>query len=91
MRQLGFASGVALMSAVLRTRIEANLLAPAASAGIVDPAEELIGSATLAAYADCFSMMAWAAIAVSPGILVFRAASPAEGSVVPNETAASVD
>jgi DHA2 family multidrug resistance protein len=90
-RQLGFASGVALMSAVLRTRIEANLLAPAASAGIVDPAEELIGSATLAAYADCFSMMAWAAIAVSPGILVFRAASPAEGSVVPNETAASVD
>src|SRR5206468_5649135 len=41
LRQLGFASGIALMTAVLRSRVEANLLAlsgPAVSTGASPPA-----------------------------------------------------
>ena len=71
-RQLGFASGVALMSAVLRTRIDANVLALGA-AGVVGSTEQLANAAVMGAYADCFGMMALAAIVISPGILVFRA------------------
>jgi len=74
LRQLGFASGIALMTAVLRSRVEANLLAlsgPAVSTGASPPA--FPGDlATLHAYAQCFNMMAIAALVVSPGILLFR-------------------
>ena len=72
-RQLGFASGVALMSAVLRTRIEPNILALSAAADGIGGTEQVMNVATLAAYTDCFGMMALAAIAVSPGVLLFRA------------------
>jgi DHA2 family multidrug resistance protein len=72
-RQLGFASGVALMSAVLRTKIDANLLTLGADASVAGSMEQLANAAALGAYAGCFGMMAVAAIAVSPGILVFRA------------------
>jgi MFS transporter, DHA2 family, multidrug resistance protein len=77
-RQLGFASGVALMSAVLRTRISANLAAVGNSAGMVGSAQQQADAATLAAYSDCFGIMALAAIAVIPGVLVFRVATPAD-------------
>jgi DHA2 family multidrug resistance protein len=74
LRQLGFASGVALMTAVFRLRLDANLLAltaPAGGAGTSAPAH-IVDLATLRAYAQCFNMMAVAAMLVSPGILLFR-------------------
>ena len=77
LRQLGFASGVALMSAVLRVRLDENLLA-SATAGSVPATEASVNAASLSAYADCFGMMALAAIAVSPGILIFGTTRSAE-------------
>src|ERR1044071_3515398 len=77
LRPLGFASGVALMSAVLRVRLDENLLA-SATAGSVPATEASVNAASLSAYADCFGMMALAAIAVSPGILIFGTTRSAE-------------
>jgi DHA2 family multidrug resistance protein len=68
-RQLGFASGIALMSAVLRTRIDANQLGTSGDKG---GPEQLVEIASLQAYDDCFLWMAVAAIAVLPGVLLFR-------------------
>jgi MFS transporter, DHA2 family, multidrug resistance protein len=62
LRQLGCASGLALMSAVLQLKIS----------GTPQPTPTVAG-AELQAYADCFRMMAIAAIVVMPGILLFRA------------------
>jgi DHA2 family multidrug resistance protein len=71
LRQLGCASGLALMSAVLQMKI--------AAAGRLG---QVVAGAELHAYADCFRMMAIAAIVVMPVILLFRAdraAKPATG------------
>jgi DHA2 family multidrug resistance protein len=68
LRQLGSASGVALMTAVLRVRLDAHL---SGFAGAAIPAPRL-NAASLEAYADCFRMMAIAALVVSPGVLLFR-------------------
>jgi len=67
LRQLGCAGGLALMSAVLQLKI----------AGAAHPAPP-VGGAELQAYADCFRMMAIAAIVVMPGILLFRAGRVAQ-------------
>jgi DHA2 family multidrug resistance protein len=74
LRQLGLASGIALMTAVLRTRVQANLVGLSASAGGAgaNPPASLTDIATLHAYAQCFNMMAIASMVVSPGILLFR-------------------
>ena len=73
LRQLGLASGIALMTAVLRTRVEANLAGLSGSAGAgANPPASLTDIATLHAYAQCFNMMAIASMVVSPGILLFR-------------------
>ena len=73
LRQLGCASGVALMTAVLHYRLSANLIAFGAPAGggASLPAD-LASLATLRAYTGCFNLMAIAAMAVSPGILLLR-------------------
>jgi hypothetical protein len=47
--------------------LSAGLAAPGAL-----PPSRLVEGATLQAYADCFRMMAIAAIVVMPGILLFR-------------------
>ena len=73
LRQIGYASGVALMTVVLGLRI-ASELAVLAPQGGAEPALEKL--ATLNAYADCFRMMAVAALLVIPGILLFRVADP---------------
>jgi hypothetical protein len=74
LRQLGCASGVALMTAVLRAQVDANLSELAANAN--DPSAalsgQLIGSATLGAYSTCFRAMAVAVLIVAPGIWLFR-------------------
>lgn len=61
LRQLGFASGVALMTAVLRAKIGAYFDDPAAAP-----------TATLLAYRDCFQLMAIASLIVAPGVFAFR-------------------
>jgi DHA2 family multidrug resistance protein len=72
LRQLGSASGVALMTAVLRVRLDAHLSGLAGEfGGAAIPAARL-NAASLEAYADCFRMMAIAALVVSPGVLLFR-------------------
>ena len=65
LRQLGYASGVALMTAVLRLRLGAHLSA-------VAPDAHAAALAELSAYHDCFAMMAVACLAVLPGIFLFR-------------------
>jgi len=73
LRQLGCASGVALMTAILHYRIGAQLLTLSVPiGGGASPPEDLINLATLRAYTGCFSMMAVAAMVVSPGVLLFR-------------------
>lgn len=71
LRQLGYASGVALMSAVLQIKISSHLLHLQANLPI--PAGiSLRADATLRAYGDCFRLMAITAAAIVPGIFLFR-------------------
>ena len=84
LRQLGCASGVALMSAVLQAKISTHL---AGLTGAAAPSARLVAGATLEAYADCFRVMAIAAVVVAPGVLLFRAAraqKAAQGGVPPS-------
>jgi MFS transporter, DHA2 family, multidrug resistance protein len=73
LRQLGFASGVALMTAVLRLEIAGHR---GALVGIVPPAR-LAEMAALLGYRACFHMMAVASLIVIPGIFLFRGAGAA--------------
>ena len=74
LRQLGCASGVVLMTAILQVRIIARMAG--VSAGLDASAApdhlSLLDSATLRAYADCFRIMAIAALVVIPGTFFFR-------------------
>jgi DHA2 family multidrug resistance protein len=82
LRQLGCASGVALMTAVLRWLVDANLIGLGAQAS--DPgaalSPQLINSASLLAYKACFQAMAVAALTMIPGIWLFRLGSD-DGSI----------
>jgi DHA2 family multidrug resistance protein len=77
LRQLGCASGVALMAAVLRAQVDANLidLAAQASGSGAALSPQLIGSASLQAYSTCFQAMAVAALIMIPGVWLFRPGS----------------
>jgi MFS transporter, DHA2 family, multidrug resistance protein len=66
LRQLGYASGVALMTAILQAKTVAHL---APIAGETPLAPDL---ASLKSYGECFRLMAFVAIAVIPGIFLFR-------------------
>ncbi len=77
MRQLGCATGVAVMTALLQARIQTNFM------GIIDhpPAglrslSEGTDSATFAAYVGCFETMAIITAVLLPGILLFRVPRP---------------
>ena len=88
LRQVGSASGLALMTSLLQVRIQAHLPAlPAGAAGQAAPLpHSLIEEATLHAYAECFRVMVLAAVAVMPGVVLFRirpAADPIEQTVKP--------
>ena len=73
LRQLGCASGVALMTGILHHRIGEQLLALGGSVGgSANPPEDLVDLATLRAYTGCFRMMALATVVISPGIFLFR-------------------
>ena len=71
LRQLGSASGVALMTAVLRVKLDAHTSGLASADGAIPAA------ASLQAYAECFRTMAIAALIVSPGIFLFRPSAEA--------------
>ena len=73
-RQLGYASGVALMTAVLGAQVDANLvyLAAPAFAALSPP---LTDSANLLAYSTCFRAMAVTALIMIPGFWLFRPGS----------------
>jgi hypothetical protein len=77
LRQLGCASGVALMTAVLRSLADANLIDLGAQAS--DPgaalSPQLVNSANLLAYKACFQAMAVTALIMIPGIWLFRLGS----------------
>jgi DHA2 family multidrug resistance protein len=72
-RQLGFASGVALMTAVLRLEIAGHRRT---ITGTLSPAGPF-DLAALLGYRDCFRLMAVASLIVIPGIFLFRPARPA--------------
>src|SRR5256885_770073 len=74
LRQVGSASGLALMTGLLQVRIQAHLPAlPAGAAGQPVPLPQyLVEQATLKAYAECFRVMVLAALAVTPAVMLFR-------------------
>jgi len=87
LRQLGYASGVALMSALLQAKISRHSaeLSSSLAAG-VPPPSQLVNAATLQGYADCFTMMAIAAAVIIPGIVLFRIGRQEKGtqSIIPD-------
>jgi DHA2 family multidrug resistance protein len=70
LRQVGCASGVVLMTAVLRAAIQTKLGHPPAGSLENDPA--LLDIATLQAYSECFRGMALATLVMLPGVWLFR-------------------
>ena len=74
LRQLGCAAGVATMTAVLQTRVHANLArfpttdAPATTAPFLTAHD----AAAFAAYASSFRTMAIISLVLLPGVLLFR-------------------
>lgn len=74
MRQLGCASGVALMAAVLHGKLEANLTGTREALRLASDAvpAKLADMASLHAYSGCFRALAVASLLMLPGVLVFR-------------------
>jgi DHA2 family multidrug resistance protein len=79
LRQVGSASGLALMTGLLQVRIQAHLPdLPAGTAGQAGSlAPQLIEAATLQAYSECFRAMVLAAVAATPLVALFRIRSTA--------------
>jgi len=78
LRQLGYAAGVALMTAILQAKISRHSadLSSGLAAGAPQPSQ----LAELHAYTDCFTMMAIAAAVIIPGIFLFRIGRREEGA-----------
>jgi MFS transporter, DHA2 family, multidrug resistance protein len=75
LRQLGCATGVAAMTALLQARIQTNFL------GMVQqdsglPGSRALDAATIGAYAGCFRVMAIVTVVMIPGIFLFRIVRP---------------
>jgi hypothetical protein len=72
-RQLGCAAGVATMTAVLQARIEGGLSALNQHGGIAGTwPMRGFQTAAFAAYTSCFRALAIAAMAMIPGLFLFR-------------------
>jgi MFS transporter, DHA2 family, multidrug resistance protein len=78
LRQLGCATGVAAMTALLQARIQASIIpiADQGAAGARSPSH-LLDLATFGAYTGCFRTMAVITAVVIPGIFLFRVLRPA--------------
>jgi MFS transporter, DHA2 family, multidrug resistance protein len=77
LRQLGCATGVAAMTALLQARIHTNYVAIVHQPvrGAVSPSQ-LLDLAKLGAYAGCFRIMAVITIAIIPGVFLFHVLRP---------------
>src|SRR5713226_900646 len=77
LRQLGCATGVATMTAVLQGRIQTNIVIISSQAALDGglPSRAL-DSATFAAYTGCFRTMAILTAVILPGIFLFRIMRP---------------
>ena len=82
LRQLGCATGIATMTAVLQARIHTNVMAISSQGGPAGSSSSpLLDAATLGAYASCFRSMAIITAIIIPGIFLFRILRP--GTIVP--------
>jgi DHA2 family multidrug resistance protein len=84
LRQLGCATGVAAMTALLQARIHSNsvpVFDPSA-AGVSSPSE-VLSYAVFAAYTGCFQTMAIITAITLPGILLFRVLRPDSSEPTP--------
>ena len=85
LRQVGSASGLALMTGLLQVRIQAHL--PPLPVGAAGQATSLppglIAQATLQAYAECFRVMVVMALAATPAVMLFRIRS-GEAAIEPD-------
>jgi DHA2 family multidrug resistance protein len=82
LRQLGCATGVAAMTALLQARIQTNSVAIAdqRALGTGSPSH-LLDLATLGAYTGCFRIMAIITLFTIPGVFLFRVLRP--GPAIP--------
>ena len=82
LRQLGCATGVAAMTALLQARIQTNYVAIAdqRALGTGSPSH-LLDLATLSAYTSCFRIMAIITVFTIPGVFLFRVLRP--GPAIP--------
>ena len=82
LRQLGCATGVAAMTALLQAKIQTNYVAIAdqPALGTGSPSH-LLDLATLGAYAGCFRIMAIITLFTIPGVFLFRVLRP--GPAIP--------
>jgi DHA2 family multidrug resistance protein len=82
LRQLGCATGVAAMTALLQARIQTNYVAivgqPVLGAG---SPSHLLDLATFGAYTGCFRVMAVITVLIVPGVFLFHVVRP--GPAVP--------
>jgi DHA2 family multidrug resistance protein len=78
LRQLGCATGVAAMTALLQARIQASIIpiADQGAPGARSPSH-LLDLATFGAYTGCFRTMAIITAVVIPGVFLFRVLRPA--------------
>jgi DHA2 family multidrug resistance protein len=77
LRQLGCATGVAVMTALLQARIHGNsLLAFDPGVASIRSPSEILSYGTFAAYTGCFQTMAIVTAITLPGILLFRVLRP---------------
>ena len=77
LRQLGCATGVAAMTALLQAKIQANFAEMTNRGVSPDPMPpHLLDAATFGAYAACFQMLAIVTTVIIPVIFLFRVARP---------------
>jgi MFS transporter, DHA2 family, multidrug resistance protein len=70
-RQLGCATGVAIMTAVLQAQVQAGLIRIPGQAQS-DTSSQIVDGVTFTAYSGCFRTMAIVTILILPGVLLFR-------------------
>ena len=82
LRQLGSATGVAAMTALLQAKVQTNYAAiagwPALGAG---SSSDLLSLATFSAYSGCFRIMAIITVVIIPGVFLFQVLRP--GPAIP--------
>jgi DHA2 family multidrug resistance protein len=77
LRQLGCATGVAAMTALLQARIQANYVAIGGQPMLgVGPPSHLLDLATFGAYTGCFRIMAVITLVIIPGVFLFHVLRP---------------